>query len=298
MNFDGLGSSIAIAVAAVLWFVYLVPTWLRRREYLSTERNAVRLQQTLRILAETAEVPDAVRAESTARTVAHHQKVLRAAEAAAEARRAAEAERLAAELRASAAASGADQLARDRASARRLRRNRGLTTLVLFVSLITALVGVAPALAGNWLVLGSAIAVAVGAVAMLNQMAAVSRARAQRLRGARPVSQPKRTVSAPPVAKPQQDRSWTPVPLPKPLYLTHQPEPMRMPLEPAESLKEAIAASERALREAQASPKVTRIDRPAASAPKSRFASMGIVDEADAPVADLDAILSRRRAVG
>src|SRR5690606_41774453 len=60
MGIDGIGSSVVIAFAALLWFIYLVPTWLRRREYLSTERNAVRLQQTLRIMAETAQVPDAV----------------------------------------------------------------------------------------------------------------------------------------------------------------------------------------------------------------------------------------------
>src|SRR5690606_25708013 len=45
MGFEGLSSSVVIVLAAVLWLVYLVPTWLRRREYLSTERNAVRLQQ-------------------------------------------------------------------------------------------------------------------------------------------------------------------------------------------------------------------------------------------------------------
>ncbi len=43
-----------LAVATGLWFLYLVPTWLRRREYLSTERTATRLQQTLRVMAETA----------------------------------------------------------------------------------------------------------------------------------------------------------------------------------------------------------------------------------------------------
>ena len=71
MGFDGLSSGVVIALAAILWLVYLVPTWFRRREYLATERNAVRLQQTLRIMAETAELPGQVRvAEQGRLTVA------------------------------------------------------------------------------------------------------------------------------------------------------------------------------------------------------------------------------------
>ena len=71
----GLGGGVMLALAAGLWLVYLVPSWLRRREYLATERNAVRLQQTLRVLAATAEVPDAVRAETNARSIAQHQAI-------------------------------------------------------------------------------------------------------------------------------------------------------------------------------------------------------------------------------
>ncbi|WP_022882464.1 hypothetical protein [Gryllotalpicola ginsengisoli] len=72
-----LGGGVVMALAALLWLVYLVPTWLRRREYMATERNAVRLQQTLRILAEAAEVPEEVHVEANARTVAEQQKRLR-----------------------------------------------------------------------------------------------------------------------------------------------------------------------------------------------------------------------------
>jgi hypothetical protein len=78
MGAEGFGSSIVIAFAALLWLVYLVPTWFRRKEYLSTERNAVRLQQTLRIMAETAEVPQQVRVETSARSAAAQEKLLRA----------------------------------------------------------------------------------------------------------------------------------------------------------------------------------------------------------------------------
>src|SRR6185312_14152768 len=78
MGVDGFGSSIVIALAALLWLVYLVPTWFRRKEYLSTERNAVRLQQTLRIVAETSELPQQVRVETSARAAAAQEKLLRA----------------------------------------------------------------------------------------------------------------------------------------------------------------------------------------------------------------------------
>ncbi|HZW42005.1 MAG TPA: hypothetical protein VFE99_06865, partial [Agromyces sp.] len=80
---DVIGGGLLVAVAALLWIAYLLPSWLRRRQYLATERNAVRLQQTLRILAETAETPEAVRVEATAREVAAQQRILHQHEAAA-----------------------------------------------------------------------------------------------------------------------------------------------------------------------------------------------------------------------
>src|SRR3979490_2980860 len=94
MSGDVLGGGVVVALAAALWLGYLIPVWLRRREYLATERNAVRLQQTLRILAETSELPEAVRYEATARTVAEQQRILRRAEdrVKADARAAAEAD--------------------------------------------------------------------------------------------------------------------------------------------------------------------------------------------------------------
>ncbi|MGA0566827.1 hypothetical protein ACO2Q7_05810 [Rathayibacter sp. KR2-224] len=85
MNGGTLSGGVVIALAATLWLAYLLPTWLRRRDYLNAERNAVRLQQTLRILAETAEVPHEVRVEATAREVARQQKLLKKVRAKADA---------------------------------------------------------------------------------------------------------------------------------------------------------------------------------------------------------------------
>lgn len=85
MNGGTLSGGVVVALAATLWLAYLLPTWLRRRDYLNAERNAVRLQQTLRILAETAEAPEEVRVEATAREVARQQKLLKKVRAKADA---------------------------------------------------------------------------------------------------------------------------------------------------------------------------------------------------------------------
>ncbi|WP_413316691.1 hypothetical protein AA0Z99_08620 [Agrococcus sp. 1P02AA] len=75
-EFAGLGTSLVLIVAVVLWIAYLVPVWTRKREYLATERNAIRLQQTLRIMAESAEAPAEVQIEADARTIAVQQKAV------------------------------------------------------------------------------------------------------------------------------------------------------------------------------------------------------------------------------
>ncbi|RXZ37309.1 hypothetical protein ESO86_18470, partial [Agromyces binzhouensis] len=105
---DPIGGGVLVAVAATLWIAYLLPSWLRRRQYLATERNAVRLQQTLRILAETAEAPEEVRTGVTAREVAAQERILHEHELAARleaqaAENLAIAERIAAEEAAAAA---------------------------------------------------------------------------------------------------------------------------------------------------------------------------------------------------
>ncbi|MBX3311457.1 MAG: hypothetical protein KF916_00950 [Microbacteriaceae bacterium] len=68
MNPEALTGGLVIAASAALWIIYLLPGWIKKREYNTTERNAVRLSQTLRIMAETSEVPEAVKAEISARS--------------------------------------------------------------------------------------------------------------------------------------------------------------------------------------------------------------------------------------
>lgn len=75
-EFAGLGTTLVLILAVILWVAYLVPVWTRKREYLATERNAIRLQQTLRIMAESAEAPEEVQLEADARTIAVQQKAV------------------------------------------------------------------------------------------------------------------------------------------------------------------------------------------------------------------------------
>ncbi len=325
MGIDGIGSSVVIALAAVLWFLYLVPTWLKRREYLATERNAVRLQQTVRIMAESAELPSVVRFEATARSVAAQERALR---------RQQKLTRRMPQPLPEGTLSDAGWLSSARSAriettlpARRLRRSRALATVVLLASLVAAGFGTAAlATTGSWLLLAASVVVATGAVALLGQAASVSRARAEL----------RRAAMAPPLRSRLHDDAdyveerrpgWTPVPVPKPLYLSRPTgvAPARRVaaadgddrrlssarIETGEALPEydhaaalraASAEAERALREAQSAPEVTRIEPPAASpvapAAQSRFARMGVIDTKDAAPADLDDILRRRRAVG
>lgn len=76
-----LGGGIILLVAAALWLVYLVPTWASRSRYNATERNAVRLNQALRILAETAETPGEIQLELDTRTAYEQQKLAKRTEA-------------------------------------------------------------------------------------------------------------------------------------------------------------------------------------------------------------------------
>jgi len=71
---SGSGTTVLLLVAAALWLVYLVPLWMKRSEYYATERNAARLGQTLRLLANTTEASAEIRAELKARAIVRKEK--------------------------------------------------------------------------------------------------------------------------------------------------------------------------------------------------------------------------------
>ncbi|MGW4930221.1 hypothetical protein ACWEOH_13800 [Agromyces sp. NPDC004153] len=295
---DVIGGGVLVAAAAALWIAYLLPSWLRRRQYLATERNAVRLQQTLRILAETAETPEAVRVEATAREVATQQRILHehevtarlAAEAAehlaiAERRAAEEAAEAARELAASAApitepiptvapvstgtastgAASAGAASTDAARRRRsLRRRRGLSSLLLLAGLLTVVGGLVAAAFGASLLIAAG-----GALAMV--LAFTFLVGLARVRIAAPVAAPVAVPEAEPfepielVEDEPEDHGWTPQPLPKPLHLSRGTiaAAAMASIEAAEQLRRSSVEAELARRAEELEPAVPSIERPA-----------------------------------
>lgn len=278
------GGGIVLLVAAVLWLVYLMPSWAARRQYLATERNAIRLQQTLRILAQTAELPDEVRVELNAKSLAEAQRVARSEEAkrtaivrAHEAARQREiTRRLAEQAPVLERASSVPAL-----TAMRMRRSRLGATLFGTLGVVVALVTfvVAPSL---WLIGVAGLVAAGGSAAVLAQLHQVATARKQRIAaseaGASRASRPTTTWTdpAPPLstdqpAAPTADRTWTPNRVPKPLYVERPTAPAASPESSAElaaRLKERVAAAKAeakaeaaAIRAGEFDPSLARVSR-------------------------------------
>lgn len=317
MSSDWLGGGVVWALAAVLWVAYLIPTWMRRRSYNATERNAVRLQQTLRILAETAEVPEHVRAEATAREVSLQQRRLRAsetrlrAEEKAQAMELAQAERAAREALRRATASTRRTAAGP--GAMRWRQGAALAVLVGFVAVLVGLLmlpfggnGVVPVVAGLVFAAGLAtlIVLAPGRhrvaapAAVSTSTAEVARRRAEVFEAE--LAEEEAEAEEAPAA----EQSWTPQPLPKPLYLSRGTvaASAMASIDAVERLRVAAAEAELAQRAAASAPEVAPLRTPRAAAPapapeaprpSSRFASMGVIEGLDA--IDLDQALQRRR---
>jgi len=298
-----LGGGVLVAVAAALWLAYLVPNWLRRSEYLATERNAVRLQQTIRVLAETAETPEAVRLESAAKA--------RALEA-----------RLRVQQRP--VAVGAPALLQDPTdpkvlAAARLRRTRIVTTVVIAIAavallsqLVTALIGGIAAVSGLLVAVSGGF---LGAGLWLQGRLAKAQRTARRSAAVSP-----RSSSASPQSSrrepeyPEVDvdpRAWTPQPLPMPLHQVRREAAIRAAIEAerqgaareSEERRVAAAAARTSARGAAtpapsrtaATPAPERAQRVEGST-TSRFAAMGVLADLETALPDIDGALARRRA--
>lgn len=216
-----------VLVAVVLWLVYLLPSWYGRHQFNAAERNAVRLNQALRVLAETSETPQEVRLELNARTALAHQRLAKQAQTE---REQAELARARAELEASTllakaeAAAGRERAAREaraaqerpelrRARARRRARLAASSAVVLAV-LLAAAGGLQLAATGSSLLLWSAAGVGAASLLVLRRMAVIGR------RGITRVAAPEVVR----VARDLQDvalasdrAGWVPRELPRPL---------------------------------------------------------------------------------
>lgn len=323
---DILGGGLFFAIAALLWLLYLMPSWAKRREYLATERNALRLQQTLRIMAETSEVPREVSVAIDSRSVHEQQRLLQYEEklrlAQERARRAASARQVKAELREVRAMSSQQK--------HRIRRSRLISTLLLVLSVIAIVVSSIVMATGvgefAWL-LGAALATGIGSLVMLRQLAQVSRSVATERRNyavhesqtvSRAASVPQTTESMLPLAPVK--RTWEPRELPKPLYLARA-EAAPKAASSAVSLHdqlarhaarqaELIAASqasvdrvrqaEAALPTVQAQSGISDVEIVAQQqqpATENRFARMGVIDQQQIARPNVDEALRRRRSV-
>jgi hypothetical protein len=302
MGITGLGGGIMVVLAAGLWLVYLMPSMFKRREYVAVERTHVRRQQALRVLQETAPIPAVVRAKAIVSPdgeVTDREKLAEAISRSRDAQVAREASR---RFAVASGAPGHAASARAR-TLRRLRRTRSIAALVLLASIVTFVVqvvvmvsaGIAPA---AWGILGFSAVVGVVSVAALARLSSMARRRAVvpvPERVARPVRTP--VVKEPEVVKPPVV-TWTPVAIPKPVYLSRTEAPtqpaVQFASDPQLQLLAAAVEADRALRKAQESPEVTPIPQRPVEAP-SRFASMGIVADKEVASPDLDEVLRRRR---
>ena len=306
-----LGGGVLLAVAAALWLAYLVPNWLRRSEYLATERNAVRLQQTLRVLAETAETPEAIRLENAAKARALEAKL---------------------RIRQRPVAVGAPALLEDPTdpkviAAARLRRTRIVTTVVIGIAALALLSQVVTALIGG-IAAASGLAVVVssgflgaglwlqGRLAKAQRASRRSAVAAPSARTSDPVGRTSREYRPAPLA--EDSRAWTPQPLPQPLHQVRREAAVRAALEAeregaareAEERRVAAAAArvasqplserEHASSLPERAPLSSLPERAqrveGAPAPDSRFAAMGVVGDLAVSLPDIDGALARRRA--
>ena len=292
-----LGGGVIVAVTVLLWLVYLLPSWHSRRQYDAAERNAVRLNQALRVLAETAETPEEVRLELNTRTALAQQRLAR--------RALAEREQAALEQ----ARIELEQARAERAAARRspqARRARARRRMRLAATTVgVAAIGFAGwgawevVTTGAQLLLWSSVAVAVlcGLVLVrLSRVAARAAARAEKTDAATREPAIVQDVALEPA------REWQPRELPRPLTASAGSRAAAV-LE-AEVAREARrrAAVEEAIRaraEEQAPPSIERARqareaRPAATATPD-FARMGYVDDTEIE-AHVRRLLARRAA--
>lgn len=279
-----LSGGVIVLVAALLWMLYLLPSWRGRHQYYAAERNAVRLNQALRVLAETSETPEEVRLELNARTALAQQKLAKRVQAEKEN---AELARLREEL----AATRNDPMLRQ---ARARRRTRLVALIVAIAGLAVAGLGVWQGIeAGAWAIAVAGAAVALVGVAVLTRMARVATRAARRVT----VSAPEQTAAR--VAPPLHDQggaTWTPRALPQPMV---QVAGSRAQVAQAQSdereerRREQRRAELRRRAEELAPPQPVRLPVASDAAAEPSFAQMGYVDDAEIE-AHVRQLLARR----
>lgn len=311
VNSELLSGGLVFAVGAVLWVAYLIPSWVRRRHFAETEANTVRLQHTVAAMTVAGlDTTHLRQAEATARAVHEQKKALRHAERENKRRACSAAhDALTAEQRA--------LLARHRR-----RRARQVALIFLLASLATLAMGIA-----YITYVGDILIAALGGVGTLVTLTVMSS-----LSGPANVTVARRTVAPASVfdqgARPAAPaRSWTPQPVPRSLQqspgsvaagvVAQQQaadarrraiaEQTYLARVSTGSTRDAVSTGRRAelveasTRDALSAPQRTApvaapsrpVEQPARA--PSRFAGLGIVEDADTGSFDLDSALKRRR---
>ncbi|GAA3212633.1 hypothetical protein GCM10017690_25060 [Microbacterium terregens] len=268
-------------VAVLLWMVYLLPSWHSRRQFDAAERNAVRLNQALRVLAETSEAPHEVQLELNARTALAQQRLAR--------RVVAEREHTALEQARMDLAQARDEraAARSRPTARRARARRrtrlALTVLGLGAVGVAVWGGWQVVMSGSQLVLWTGVGVATMSGLLLGRMTRVGARSVERVaiedasaRVPRVVQDVELTAS--------RSTGWAPRELPRPLTVSAGSRAAAV-LDAAaarEALRQAAveeAGRQRAADRRPPSIAAARAARQGAEA--SPYAAMGRVDDAE-----------------
>ncbi|MEV8023737.1 large exoprotein [Microbacterium sp. GbtcB3] len=307
-----MGGGVIVLVAVLLWLLYLLPSWHSRHQYQAAERNAVRLNQALRVLAETSETPGEVRLELNARTALAQQRLARRVQAEQESvgleaaraelaaakaqaaldRELAKADRRRAVADAEAArekARAGAAIARERAiaeaaaaralpaarRARARRRVRLTATIVGVLAVVAAGVGgYFGAIGAGWTLLAVGAVVAASSLLVLARMNTVARRAASRVLPAEVVRAPGAVQD---VALDSDRAEWTPRTLPRPL--TASAGSRAAAVLDASEAREALrqAAVEEAMRERAAQAAPPSID----TARRTRAAEVAFAGPAD-----------------
>ncbi len=269
-----LSGGVIVLVAVLLWALYFMPSWRGRHQYYSAERNAVRLNQALRVLAETSETPDEVRLELTARTALQQQRLAKRVQAEKEN---AELERLRSEL----AATRRDPVVRQ---ARARRRTRLTASAVLVIALAALGLGIWQFIAaGAWMLAAVGAVMTALAAVVLVRMAQVARRAAGHVARADAAPQAERI---PPPLHDQGPASWTPRPLPQPMMAVagSRAQAARAQIDAQDERRRAARRAELRRRAEELSPP-DPVALPAASgvpdAGDSPYARMGLVDDSE-----------------
>lgn len=283
-----LSGGVIVLVAVLLWVLYLLPSWRGRHQFNTAERNAVRLNQALRVLAETSEAPDEVRLELTARTAHAQQRLAKRLQAQQESARLEQLRQQLAETR-------RDPLVRQARARRRLRLTASLA--VAAGGALVAL-GAWPFIAGGtWMPVAAGLLLVAGGVSVLVRMARVAEATARR------TAHPAEAAPAQRVSPPLHDQGpavWTPRPLPQPMVSVSGSRAQAAQAEIEARLERDRAARRAELRRraeelAPAAPTALPVAPAAETATASPYAGMGLVDDAEIE-AHVRRLLARRAA--